>query len=198
MRRLLISAVLGAAVLATTACGGNPTRPGAATSPGAAVGSATPAPGAAVTTPGASPGASTAASAGPKSPAPAAAAGLTASDKAICTGRQDVYQAVVTTTQRYVGLVEGRYAGGDPAKRQVLAQVQEALADYRDHLARRAPSAVDQRLAGAMRADVSYLNKRLTELRAAGTDYDGKVFKVVDPIAKGMSKDQRVPAVCGG
>ncbi|MEU7821785.1 hypothetical protein [Catellatospora sp. NPDC049133] len=195
MRRLLVSAVLGAALLATTACGGNPTRPGAMPSPGAVVGSGSPAPGAAVpsTTTG-----SSAAPGGPKSPVPGAAAGLSAADQAICAGRREVYQRVVTLTQRYVGLVEGRIAGGDPAKRQVLADLQKALADYRDHLARRVASAVDQRLAGAMRADVSYVSKRLTDLRAAGPDYDGKVFTVVDAIVKGTSKDQRVPAVCAG
>ncbi|GAA1395931.1 hypothetical protein ACFQZ4_32750 [Catellatospora coxensis] len=194
MRRLLVSAVLGAALLATTACGGNPTRPGAMPSPGAVVGSGSSAPGAAVPPSGSA----SAASGGPKSPVPGAAAGLSPADQAICTGRREVYQKVTTATQRYAGLVDGRYAGGDQAKRQVLAELQKALADYRDHLARRAASAVDQRLAGAMRADVSYVSKRLTDLRAAGTDYDGKVFLVVDTIVKGASKDQRVPALCGG
>lgn len=196
MRHLLVSAVLGAALFATAACGGNPTRPGAMpSSPGAVVGSGSPAPGAVVPS---APSRSTAASAGPKSTVPGAVAGLSAADQAICTGRREVYQKVATAAQRYAGLVDGRYAGGDPAKRQVLAELQKVLADYRDHLARRVASAVDQRLAGAMRADVSYVSKRLSELRAAGTDYDGKVFAVVDTIVKGESKDQRVPAVCGG
>ncbi|GAA2370986.1 hypothetical protein [Catellatospora methionotrophica] len=189
MRRLVVSAVLGVAVLATAACGGNPTRNDAAPSPGAVVTSA-----------GTVPGATAPASAAPSGQAAApsgAAARLPASDQAICSGRAEAYAAITTHDLRYLGLVDGRYQGGEPAKRDELAKLKQALGDYRDHLARRVGAAVDKQLAGAMRADIVYVNKRLTELKAAGTDYDGKVFRVADAINKGMARDQRVPGVCG-
>ncbi|BCJ73044.1 hypothetical protein CS0771_25880 [Catellatospora sp. IY07-71] len=171
MRRFTLPLALTAVLFAAAACGtpADTTEAQATPSAAAAATSAAPAP----------------------SPSPTGS-----KYQVVCDGLKTQVLEVFTVSGAYDGLVKGVYQGGDAGKKAALAELKKALTDYRDALAAIVDGTTDDTLGKAAKADVAKVNGWLADLKAAGTDYDGKAAKSAGKILTGVLGGSAVLGLC--
>ncbi|MBB5867032.1 hypothetical protein F4553_000411 [Allocatelliglobosispora scoriae] len=104
--------------------------------------------------------------------------------------------SIFTLRVLYSGFAKGTYKGGTTSMWKVLVDLKADISSYQAYLKKILPTVTTAELKAAITSDIAAWAKHTAALKAAGTDYKGKVLATLDGMQTAVSDDDRFGHLC--